>query len=75
MDKLKKRKLCDVGPSEVTFGSFMNWLGYVFDLSCDIFYYVVMSFDYPAVQYIMLASMIAPLIINLVMITRASPND
>ena len=53
----------------------MNWLGYVFDLSCDIFYYVVMSFDYPAVQYMMLASIIAPHIINLVILVRATSND
>ena len=33
-DKFMKRELC--GP--VTYGSFMNWFWYIFDLSTDIYY-------------------------------------
>ena len=49
----------------------MNWLGYIFDLSCDIYYYVVMPQYYPALQYVSLASIVAPHIVNLVILTRA----
>ena len=55
----------------MSYGSFMNWLGYIFDLSCDIYYYVVMPQYYPALQYVSLASIVAPHIVNLVILIRA----
>ena len=39
-------------------------------MSADIFYYIVMSFDNPALQYILLASIVAPHIVNLVRLVR-----
>jgi hypothetical protein len=55
--------------SDVSIGSFLNWLNSCSDLISDIAYYIQIPMATPVVQYLMLTSILFPHVYNLVTIS------